>query len=46
VLIATPVLRVAVSVIGFASQRDWIYVFLTLFVLLVLVGSLLSGKGG
>jgi len=46
VLIATPVLRVALSVVGFALQRDWVYVGLTVLVLLVLLGSFLVGKAG
>jgi uncharacterized membrane protein len=46
VLIATPVLRVAISVVGFALQRDWVYVGLTVLVLLVLLGSFLVGKAG
>ena len=46
VLIATPVLRVALSVVGFAFQRDWVYVGLTVLVLLVLLGSFLVGKAG
>jgi uncharacterized membrane protein len=36
-LIATPVARVAVSAIGFARQRDFVYVALTLFVFGVLL---------
>jgi uncharacterized membrane protein len=39
-LIATPVARVIFSVLGFARQRDWTYVGLTLFVLAVLLYSL------
>lgn len=35
-LIATPVARVVVSAVGFARQRDFVYVALTLFVLAVL----------
>jgi uncharacterized membrane protein len=35
-LIATPVLRVVFSLFGFARQRDWMYVALTLMVLAVL----------
>jgi uncharacterized membrane protein len=35
-LIATPVLRVVFSLFGFARQRDWLYVALTLIVLSVL----------
>ena len=38
-LIATPVARVLLSAIGFARQRDWIYVGLTLVVLAGLVCS-------
>jgi uncharacterized membrane protein len=41
-LIATPIARVAFSVAGFALQRDWLYVGITLVVLGVLVYSLLS----
>jgi uncharacterized membrane protein len=44
-LIATPVVRVALSVFFFLSQRDWLYVGITLFVLTVLVLSLFSGIG-
>jgi uncharacterized membrane protein len=39
-LIATPVARVVISVIGFARQRDFTYVVLTLIVLVVLLYSL------
>jgi len=39
-LIATPVARVAFSALGFARQRDWTYVAMTLFVLVVLLFSL------
>ena len=35
-LIATPVLRVVLSLVGFARERDWVYVALTLIVLAVL----------
>ncbi|HEX4074909.1 MAG TPA: DUF1634 domain-containing protein [Candidatus Acidoferrales bacterium] len=41
-LIATPVARVAFSVIAFAVERDWLYVVITLIVLGVLVYSLTS----
>ncbi len=44
-LIATPVVRVALSVGFFVSERDWLYVGITLFVLAVLLGSLLTGVG-
>jgi len=42
-LIATPVLRVAVSVIGFAADHDTRFVLITLTVLVVLVGSFAVG---
>jgi uncharacterized membrane protein len=41
-LIATPVARVAFSVIGFALEKDWMYVVITLIVLALLVYSLSS----
>ena len=41
-LIATPVARVAFSVFAFASERDWLYVIVTLIVLGILVYSLSS----
>jgi uncharacterized membrane protein len=42
-LIATPIARVALSTILFARQRDWLYVGITLLVLLLLAYSLLAG---
>jgi uncharacterized membrane protein len=42
-LIATPVLRVALSLVGFALERDWHYVVITAIVLGVLLYSLISG---
>lgn len=44
VLIATPVVRVAFSVIGFALERDRLYVAITLAVLAVLLASLLLAR--
>ncbi len=44
-LIATPVMRVALSALFFLAQRDWLYTGITLFVLVVLVLSLFSGLG-
>jgi uncharacterized membrane protein len=44
-LIATPVTRVAVSAYAFARQRDWAYVAMTLFVLVVLLIGLFNGGG-
>jgi uncharacterized membrane protein len=40
-LIATPIARVALSVVVFALERDRLYVVLTLIVLATLLGSLL-----
>ena len=42
-LIATPIARVMFSVVGFLRQRNWIYVAITLVVLLLLAYSLTSG---
>ncbi len=44
-LILTPVVRVALSVLFFLAQRDWLYVGITLFVLAVLTFSLFMGIG-
>jgi uncharacterized membrane protein len=45
ILIATPIVRVAFSVVAFLYQRDWTYVVVTLIVLGLLVYSLLGGHG-
>lgn len=42
-LIATPVARVALSLAGFALERDWHYVLITAIVLAILLYSLISG---
>jgi uncharacterized membrane protein len=42
ILIATPVARVAFSAVAFAIERDYLYVWITLFVLAVLLYSLLG----
>jgi uncharacterized membrane protein len=42
VLIATPIARVVFSVIGFVRQRDWLYVGITIMVLVLLAGSLMG----
>ncbi len=44
VLLATPILRVAVSAIVFGLRKDWPFAFLTTFVFLTLILSLLLGK--
>jgi uncharacterized membrane protein len=43
VLIATPIARVAFSVIAFSLQRDRVYVMVTLIVLALLLYSLVGG---
>ena len=43
VLIATPIARVVCSVIGFARQRDWLYVGVTVVVLMLLIYSVTTG---
>ncbi len=43
-LIATPVARVAFSVVAFALQRDRLYVMVTLIVLGILLFSLIGGR--
>lgn len=42
-LVATPIARVIVSVIGFVRQRDWLYVGVTAIVLALLAFSLFGG---
>lgn len=44
-LISTPVVRVALSVLFFLLKEDWLYVGITTFVLAVLLLSLLTGIG-
>jgi uncharacterized membrane protein len=45
ILIATPIARVAFSVVAYLYQRDWTYVVVTLIVLGLLVYSLLGAHG-
>ncbi len=45
-LIATPTIRVAVSIVAFAIERDRTYVLITSAVLLVLILSFFLGKAG
>lgn len=40
VLLATPVMRVAASVVGFALEEDWLYTLITLAVLAILLTSI------
>ena len=45
-LIATPITRVAFSIVGFSVERDWLYVSFTVIVLAILLYSFLgSGIG-
>lgn len=44
-LIATPILRVAGSVLIYAYERDWRYTLATLIVLGIVIVSLVVGKG-
>lgn len=45
-LIATPVLRVAFSAIGFILEKDYLYTAISLVVLLVIFFSIVSGHAG
>lgn len=45
-LIATPVIRVAFSAVGFLLERDYLYTFITLIVLLIILASMISGHAG
>jgi uncharacterized membrane protein len=45
-LIATPIARVALSLVGFAIERDHKYVLITAIVLAVLLYSLIQGAEG
>lgn len=45
-LILTPVLRVAASLFIFLKERDYLYVVITLIVLVILAVSFLLGKAG
>jgi uncharacterized membrane protein len=43
-LVGTPVVRVVFSVIAFALERDWLYVWITLIVLAVLAYGLAAAS--
>ena len=45
-LIATPVIRVLFSAVGFILERDRLYTIITLVVLLIIMASMLSGHAG
>lgn len=42
-LIATPIVRVGFSVVVFLRQRDWLYTWITLFVLALLLYGIVNG---
>ena len=46
ILLATPVVRVAVSIVAFALEGDRRYVIITTLVLLILLASFILGKAG
>jgi len=46
VLLFTPVMRVAVSIVAFLIERDWLYTLVTSAVLLLLLTGILLGKAG
>lgn len=43
-LIATPIVRVVFSAVGFIIEKDYLYTVITLIVLLIIIGSMLGGK--
>lgn len=43
VLIATPILRVAISAIAFLIEKDYMYVVITLIVLAIIIANMLLG---
>lgn len=45
-LIATPIIRVLFSTIGFALEKDYLYVGISLLVLLIIFSSMMSGRVG
>ncbi|MGZ3758687.1 MAG: DUF1634 domain-containing protein [Mucilaginibacter sp.] len=45
-LIATPIVRVIFSAIGFIIEKDYLYVFITLLVLSIIFFSMLTGQAG
>jgi len=45
-LIATPILRIIFSAIGFVMEKDYLYVGISLLVLTIIFVSMLSGHAG
>lgn len=42
-LILTPVLRVVVSIYAFFKEHDYLYTYITMFVLIILLGAMIAG---
>ena len=45
-LIATPILRVMFSTMGFVLEKDYLYTCISILVLIIIFASMLSGHGG
>jgi uncharacterized membrane protein len=45
-LIATPVIRVLFSAIGFIMEKDYLYTGITILVLFIILASMISGHAG
>jgi uncharacterized membrane protein len=45
-LIATPVIRVAFSAVGFIIEKDYLYTAISVIVLLIILASMVSGYAG
>lgn len=43
-LLLTPIVRVVLSLVDFAKQRDWLYTAITAIVLAIIIANSLSGK--
>lgn len=43
ILLATPILRVVFSILAFMIERDYLYVFITLVVLIIIVFNIFNG---
>jgi Predicted membrane protein len=43
ILVVTPIIRVAVSIVAFLASRDWLYAIITASVLILLVAGTLLG---
>lgn len=45
ILIVTPIFRIVLSLVEYLGQRDWLYVIITLIVLLVIIFNSIDGVG-